>query len=92
MNPEFKSFSAPFTRSGRSALVPPPPWHYAGWLMNVAIHCDPLNSAELVPPALGRLTGNGCVHFADWQATTNGDELIDPVYAQYRETIIIVEI
>lgn len=88
----FKSFTAPFTQSGRSALVPPPPWHYAGWLMNVALRCDTLNSAALVPPALGRLTGNGCIHFADWQATTDGSELVDPVYAQYRETIVIVEI
>jgi hypothetical protein len=92
MKQEFKSFTAPFTSSGRSAIVPSPPWHYAGWLMNVAIRCDTLNSAALVQPALGRLTGNGCIHFADWQATTDGYELIDPVYAQYRETIVIVEI
>jgi hypothetical protein len=38
------------------------------------------------------MTGTGCIHFADWQATTDGHELIDPVYAQYRETIVIVEI
>ncbi len=92
MNEEFKSFTAPFTASGRSAIVPRPPWHYAGWLMNVAITCDTSNSTALVSSALGRLTGNGCIHFADWQATTDGSELIDPVYAQYRETIVIVEI
>lgn len=88
----FASFTAPFTLSGRSSIVPQPPWHYAGWLINVAIRFDISNSAALVPPVLGRLTGNGCIHFADWQATTDGRELIDPVYAQYRETIIIVEI
>jgi len=87
-----KSFTAPFTGSGRSAIVPPPPWHYAGWLMNVGIRCDTTGSSALVPPALGRMTGSGCIHFADWQATTDGHELIDPVYAQYRETIVIVEI
>jgi hypothetical protein len=92
MNQEFESFTAPYTRSGRSAIVPAPPWHYAGWLMNVAVRCDTSNSSALLPPALGRLTGNGCIHFADWQATTDGSELIDPVYAQYRETIVIVEI
>jgi acetoacetate decarboxylase len=92
MSEDFKSFTAPFTASGRSALVPAPPWHYAGWLMNVAIRHDIGVSAALVPPALGRLTGNGCIHFADWQATTDGSELLDPVYAQYRETIVIVEI
>ncbi|BDV43867.1 acetoacetate decarboxylase [Geotalea uraniireducens] len=92
MTREFTSFTAPFTASGRAALVPSPPWHYAGWLINVAVRCDRAMSPAVVPPALGRLTGNGCVHFADWQATTTGDELLDPVYAQYRETIVIVEI
>ncbi len=88
----FKSYTAPFTASGRAALVPPPPWHYAGWLFNVAIRFDPGAGGELVPAALGRVTGKGCVHFADWQATTDGSELLDPVYSQYRETIVIVEI
>jgi hypothetical protein len=92
MNNDFKSFTAPFTASGRSALVPAPPWHYAGWLMNVAVCFDTANSAQVVPPSLGRLTGKGCIHFADWQATTDGRELVDPVYAQYKETIVIVEI
>ncbi|OAN54687.1 acetoacetate decarboxylase [Paramagnetospirillum marisnigri] len=88
----FNSFTAPYTASGRAALVPAPPWHYAGWLMNVAVSLDTSRSAEVVPAALGRLTGQGCVHFADWQATTDGSELLDPVYSQYRETIVIAEI
>ena len=92
MNHSFASFTPPFTSSGRSAIVPTPPWHYAGWLMNVAFSFNPSNSAALVPPQLGKLTGKGCIHFADWQATTDGHELIDPVYSQYRETIVIVEI
>ncbi|NVO00294.1 MAG: acetoacetate decarboxylase family protein [Geobacteraceae bacterium] len=92
MNHLFESFTAPFTKSGRSAIVPSPPWHYAGWLMNIAISCDTSNSAAVVHPELGNLTGKGCIHFADWQATTDGHELVDPVYAQYRETIVIVEI
>ena len=86
------SFTAPFTASGRAALVPPPPWHYAGWLMNLGVTLEAGDSAAIVPEAVGRLTGKGCIHFADWQATTDGRELLDPVYAQYRETIVIVEI
>jgi hypothetical protein len=86
------SFTAPFTASGRAALVPPPPWYYAGWLVNVGIRLDPAQGGQIVPPSLGRLTGQGCVHFADWQATTDGRELLDPVYAQYRETIVVAEI
>lgn len=86
------SFTAPFTASGRAAIVPAPPWHYAGWLINVGLRCEPSRSAEIVPASLGRLTGKGCIHFADWQATTDGRELLDPVYSQYRETIVITEI
>lgn len=92
MTETYSSFTAPFTASGRAALVPPPPWHYAGWLINVAMDFDPAQAGAFVPTALGRATGAGCVHFADWQATTDGSELLDPVYSQYRETIVIVEI
>lgn len=60
--------------------------------MNVAIRYDTVQTAALVRPELGRLTGSGCIHFVEWQATTDGSELIDPIYAQYRETIVIAEI
>lgn len=87
------AFTPPFTASGRSALVPPPPWHYAGWLLNVAFDFDAQRAPALLPAALGTATGRGCVHFADWQAcTTGGAELRDPVYAQYRETIVVLEL
>lgn len=87
-----RSFTAPFTLSGRSALVPQPPWHYAGWLLNVAFSFDAPAAAALVPPAAGTPIGQGCVHFAEWQACTDGHELLDPVLAQYRETIVVLEI
>jgi hypothetical protein len=87
-----RSFTPPFTTSGRAALVPPPPWHYAGWLLNIAFHFEASRAAPLVPPAAGRSVGTGCVHFADWQACTDGHELIDPVLAQYRETIVVLQI
>lgn len=70
-----------------------PPWHYAGWLLNVAFEFDAAAAAiALVPPAAGRPVGRGCVHFADWQACTDGHELLDPVLAQYRETIVVLEL
>jgi hypothetical protein len=73
-----------------SSLVPAPPWHYAGWLLNVEFACA--GAAPFVPPELGSATGRGTVHFADWQATTDGSELLDPVLAQYRETIVVLEL
>lgn len=87
-----RSFTAPFTATGRAALVSAPPWHYAGWLLNVAFRFDPGSAVVLVPPAAGRAVGTGCIHFADWQACTDGHELLDPVLAQYRETIVVLEI
>ena len=71
-----RSFTAPFTTTGRSALVRPPPWHYAGWLLNVAFRFDAAAAAPLVPPEAGKPVGTGCVHFADWQACT--DERVAP--------------
>lgn len=85
------SFTAPFTASGKAALVPPPPWHYAGWLINIAFEHELGDVAGLLPPGLGRPVGRGCVHFAEWQACTDGHELCDPVLAQYRETIVLLE-
>ena len=87
-----QSFTAPFSSTGRGALVPPPPWHYAGWLLNVGFAFDG-DARALVPTQAGRPVGRGCVHFADWQACTgDGAELADPVLAQYRETIVVLEL
>ena len=87
-----KGFTPPFTPQGLASLVPPPPWHYAGWLLNVEFACDPAAAAAFVPAAAGAATGRGTIHFADWQATTDGTELLDPVQAQYRETIVVLEV
>lgn len=84
-------FTPPFTPRGLASIVPPPPWHYAGWLLSVEFACDPGRAAPFVPAAVGTASGRGTVHFADWQATTDGAELLDPVQAQYRETIVLLE-
>ena len=86
-----RGFTPPFTPKGTASLVPPPPWHYAGWLLSVAFECDPARAAGFVPTPLGAATGAGTIHFADWQATTDGSELVDPVQAQYRETIVLLD-
>ena len=87
-----QSFTAPFTLSGRAALVPPPPWHFAGWLLNVGFAYQAHHAQTLVPPEAGQPTGVGCVHIADWQACTDGRERLDPVLSQYRETIVVLEV
>ncbi len=85
-------FTPPFTPRGLASIVPPPPWHYAGWLLSVEFECDRDRAAGFVPDKLGAATGRGTVHFADWQATTDGSELLDPVQSQYRETIVLLEL
>jgi hypothetical protein len=85
-------FTAPFTPRGHAALVGPPPWHYAGWLVSVAFECARDRAAAFVPGEVGAATGRGAVHFADWQFTSDGSELLDPVLAQYRETIVVLEL
>jgi len=85
-------FTPPFTPRGLASLVPPPPWHYAGWLLNVEFECDRDRAAGFVPAEVGAATGRGTVHFAEWQATTDGSELLDPILAQYRETIVVLEL
>jgi hypothetical protein len=42
------------------------------------------------PDRAGRRHGAG--HFADWEATTDGAERLDPVQSQYRETIVVLEL
>jgi hypothetical protein len=85
-------FTPPFTPRGLAQLVTPPPWHYAGWLVNVEFECDREAAAAFVPAELGRASGRGTVHFAEWQSTTDGSELLDPVLSQYRETIVLLEL
>jgi hypothetical protein len=87
-----RGFTPPFTPRGLASLVPPPPWHYAGWLANIEFSCDPDGAAAFVPSSLGYATGMGTIHFADWQFTTDGSELLDPILSQYRETIVLLEV
>jgi hypothetical protein len=87
-----QGFTPPFTPRGLAALVPPPPWRYAGWLLSVDFECDRQRAVSFVPPGLGAASGRGTVHFAEWQATTDGSELLDPILSQYRETIVILEL
>ncbi|HYG91910.1 MAG TPA: acetoacetate decarboxylase family protein [Azospirillum sp.] len=84
-------FTAPLSPQGRSSLAPAPPWHYAGWLFSIDYEVDTATAAGFLPEGFGKATGRATVHFADWQATSDGSELLDPVYSQYRECFVLVE-
>jgi hypothetical protein len=79
-------FTPPYTPSAKSSLVFPPPWHYAGQVLSLAYTVDRAAAQSLLSDSFGQATGNAAGHFCEWQATTDGSELIDPVYAQYKES------
>ena len=84
----------PRTPSGRSSIVPPPPWHYSGELLTVEYRTDPARVAELLPPPLEPADEDpGAVAFlwADWQSCSDSfEELVDPVRSQYKEAFVVV--
>jgi acetoacetate decarboxylase len=89
-----RGFFYPRTATGRSSLLPPPPWHYSGDLMTVEYRTDPARVAELLPAPLEPAPedpGAVALIWADWQSCgDDGAELLDPVRAQYRECFVVV--
>jgi len=92
--PAVRGFFYPRTATGRSSLIPPPPWFYSGDLLTVEYRTDPGRVAELLPPPLGSAPedpGAVAVIWADWQScSTDAAELLDPVRAQYKECFVVV--
>ncbi len=87
-------FFYPRTATGRSALLPAPPWHYSGDLLTVEYRTDPARVAELLPSPLELAPddpGAVALIWADWQSCGDGGEgLLDPVRAQYQECFAVV--
>jgi hypothetical protein len=85
-------FTPPYTPTGRSSLVDAPPWHYAGQILSLAFEVARDPAQALLPEEFGAATGRAYGHFCEWQACTDqGDELVDPVYAQYKEFFVLIE-
>jgi acetoacetate decarboxylase len=86
-------YSLPLTRTGRSSLVPPPPWHYSGDFLVVEYRCDPEAARAFLPPELdaGDAIGSAAAIFVDWQSCSESrEELLDPVRAQYKEFFVVL--
>ena len=87
-------FFYPRTATGRSSLLPEPPWHYSGDLLTVEYRTDPARVAELLPAPLTPAPddpGAVALIWADWQSCgDDGAELLDPVRAQYAECFAVV--
>jgi len=86
-----RGFAPPYTPSGRSSLFPAPPWHYAGQVMSLAFQIDREAGQSFLPDGFGAAMGSAACHFCEWQCTTDGSELLDPIYAQYKEFFVVIE-
>jgi hypothetical protein len=85
-------FTPPYTPTGRSSLADAPPWHYAGQILSLAFEVACNTAQALLPEGFGAATGRAYGHFCEWQACTDhGNELVDPVYAQYKEFFVLIE-
>ncbi|NJP29883.1 acetoacetate decarboxylase family protein [Microbispora hainanensis] len=89
-----RGFYTPKTATGRSSLIPGPPWYYSGDLLTVEYRTDPAKVAALLPEPLGLAEedpGAVAVIWADWQSCSQSrEELLDPVRAQYKECFVVV--
>lgn len=84
----------PRTATGKASLLPEPPWYYSGDLLTVEYRTDPANVARLLPEPLSPVAddpGAVALIWADWQSCgAGGEELLDPVRAQYSECFAVV--
>lgn len=90
-----QGYSIPRTPAGRSSLAPRPPWHYTGESLAVEFQADAQAIAAYLPagltPASGERAGRCALYFCEWQfATETGEEYLDPLSSQYRETILLM--
>jgi Acetoacetate decarboxylase (ADC) len=89
-----KGFTVPRSPLGVAALIPPPPWHYAGDVLAVEFWNDPDVAADTLPEGVeldARRAGRSVALFADWQFTAQNDEYLDPARYQCREFIVLLD-
>ena len=86
-----KGYTLPRTPRGTSSLAPLPPWHYVGNAIAVEFDADPMAAAAFLPEGLELHSGRCAAYFVEWQyASESGDEYLDPIRSQYRETIVLL--
>lgn len=86
-----KGYTLPRTPKGSSSLAPNPPWHYVGNCLAVEFEADPEAVASFLPDGLDFQSPQCAAYFVEWQyASEEGEEYLDPVRSQYRETIFLI--
>ncbi len=89
-----QGYSVPLSPLGKAALIPPPPWHYAGDVLAIEFWASPNAIAALLPPGLSAdpdSPNRAMALFTDWQFTAQDDEHLDPARYQYREASVLVD-
>jgi acetoacetate decarboxylase len=84
-------YTLPRTPKGTSSLAPMPPWHYVGNCLAVEYEADAQAVQSFLPPGLEFHSAQCAAYFVEWQyASESGEEFLDPVRSQYRETIFLL--
>jgi len=86
-------YTTPLTPRGKSSLVPAPPWHNAGIALAIEYWASPEQVAAFLPEGFEPADDPGhCIaHFMEWQSCTeSGEELLDPIAAQYQEFFLLI--
>jgi hypothetical protein len=89
-----KGFTAPRSPQGATALVPPPPWHFAGDVLAVEFWNDPDLSAHILPTGVeldNKRPGHSVALFTDYQFTAQNDEYLDPARYQSRGFSVLLD-
>ncbi|MGI9233732.1 MAG: acetoacetate decarboxylase family protein [Woeseiaceae bacterium] len=87
-------FYYPRTQSGRSAILPPVPWHYSGELITLEYRTDVDAVKALLPEGFELADedpGAVAAIWADWASCSDDfNETLDPVRCQYKEMFIVI--
>jgi Acetoacetate decarboxylase (ADC) len=89
-----KGFTGPRSPLGAAALVPSPPWHFAGDVLAVEFWNDPDLSAHTLPAGVEldkKCPGHSVALFTDYQFTAENSEYLDPARYQCRAFTILLD-
>jgi len=89
-----QGFTAPRSPLGVAALVPSPPWHFAGDVLAVEFWNDPDVSVHTLPAGIAlddKCPGHSVAFFTDYQFTAQNDEHLDPARYQGRGLSILLD-
>src|ERR1700758_2227668 len=87
-------FTAPRSLLGAAALVPSPPWHFAGDVLAVEFWNDPDVSVHTLPTGVEldrKCPGHSVALFTDYQFTAQNNEHLDPARYQCRGFSVLLD-